>query len=158
MIFDKLDNLSNYLPKPLYAQISKCLENINADSVDAKFDIDGENVFLRVMSYNTSLRENCAIEAHNQYIDIQSVLVGSEGIDIFERDRLKVKDEYSLDKDVVFFKTEDACPITRVSVDPGYFALIFPHEAHKPQVAVGDVPQAIKKFVIKVKLGVYEQL
>jgi len=156
MIFDKVDNLSLYLPDKLVEPIFSCLRKIDEKTPDGIIDIDGKDVYLRVMSYPTSLRE-CPIEAHNKYVDIQSVLVGAEGIEVFDRSQLDIKTQYDDRSDVAFFHETEKQPIQIVNVYPGFFALLFPHEAHRPQIAVNDIPVDIKKYVIKIRREYFDK-
>lgn len=156
MIYDRIEKLQKYLPEEVKEPILSCIRNISAETHDDIIYIDGNNIYLRVMSYPTTLRE-CPIEAHNKYVDIQSVILGAEGIDVFDRSKMKVKTEYDEINDVVFFKEQNVHPVNYLSVFPGYFALLQPHEAHRPQIAVDDKPEVIKKFVIKLRREYFEK-
>lgn len=156
VIFDKMDNLHLYLPEKIRRPILSSLINIDEKSPDETIYIDGKGIYLRIMSYPTSLRE-CPIEAHDKYVDIQSVLLGAEGIEIYNRQQLDIKKAYDDHNDVVFFHETDKQPVHYVNVYPGYFVLLFPHEAHRPQIAVNDTPLKIKKYVIKIRREYFDK-
>ena len=147
MVLDKLEHLISYIPS-YHSEINNFLRLVSPTMKDGEYPIVGENVFARVMNYATKPEDDCRIEAHDVYVDIQSVLTGAEGIGIFGRESLKPSTAYDKDNDVVYF--EKAWPLYTVSVNEGYFAIIFPHEAHRPQTAVKQ-PENIRKFVIKIK-------
>lgn len=150
MIQDKIIYLKEYFSEKQYEKIEKFLSILDVDMEEKKYEIDGDNIFAKVMSYQTSASEQCKIEAHNEYIDIQATLVGCEGIDIYERNKLSVLETYSSQNDIEFFQSTEE-PYISVSNNVGYFSLIFPEEAHKPQISVDGKCSVIKKFVIKVK-------
>ncbi len=151
MVFDQLQNLSQYVTKEQFQKIDSFLQQLSPDMKEGFYEIDGEAIYARVMSYPTSLRRDCRIEAHDKYIDIQSSLAGMEGIDIFERDRLSVLDEYDEERDVVFFE-ETIEPNVTVRNKTGYFSMIYPGEAHRPQISVNQQCETVKKFVIKIRI------
>lgn len=152
MIIDKLTKLNNYLPENYTEPITAFLASISPNMPEGHYEIVGTHVFAKVMSYQTSPREKCPIEAHNRYIDIQATLTGVEIIDIFERNTLNALEPYDEMNDVVFFDKGNAKPYaTNVNL-PGYFTMIFPEESHRPQVRAEENQNFVKKFVIKVEI------
>ena len=131
------------------SNITAFLQQVSPDMEEKRYEIDGDRIYARVMRYNTSLRENCKIEAHNKYIDIQSSIIGCEGIDIFNREILVAVDEYNAQKDVIHYN-KDTEPYISIKNLPGYFSMIFPNEAHQPQISVDRKCDLVKKFVIKI--------
>lgn len=152
MILDKLTNLRKYLPQDCISQVIAFLNSLSPDMAEGRYEIMGERVFAKVMSYATLPKEECAIEAHDRYIDIQATLIGAEGIDIFQRSLLTVKTPYDKTSNTIFFKPGDAVPYACNVNLPGYFSMIFPEEAHRPQERVAGHPDFVKKFVIKVEV------
>lgn len=148
MIFDSINNLHRYVSEEDYQYIRAFLDQVNEDMPEGKYEICGERIFARVMSYQTKDSEICKIEAHNKYIDIQSTIYGAEGIDIYPRERMKISENYDADKDVAYFSCS-GLPSVHVNNLPGFFSFILPEEAHSPQQRIGDI-EYVKKFVIKV--------
>lgn len=148
MIHDSLENLGRCLPEKDYRLISSFLEKTGPDMEEKRYIIDGDRIFANVMSYATKPREECRLEAHDRYIDIQSTIIGAEGIDLYIRDGLEESEEYDVEKDVVFFSRMERLFTGHVNNLPGYFTLIKPDEAHAPQERVGDIGK-VKKLVIK---------
>ena len=151
MIFDQLRNINKYVSSEQLQKIEKFLKELSPDMEEKRYDIDGEAIYAKVMSYSTSLPCDCRIEAHDKYIDIQSSLQGAEGIDIFDRDSLDILEDYDQEKDVAFYE-ETTAPIISINNVAGYFTMIFPEEAHRPQVSVDRKCEKVKKFVIKVHI------
>jgi YhcH/YjgK/YiaL family protein len=155
MILDKITRLGKYLPNNYRDAVLSFLDTISKETPNGEYPINGNNIFARVMSYETKAPELCKIEAHDTYIDIQSTITGVEGIGIFDRDILEnISEPYNAEKDVLFFSAGKA-PLYTIAVHEGYFAMIFPHEAHRPQTAV-DGALNIKKFVIKINKELIE--
>ena len=149
MIYAKISDLSKYLEQDVYTKINSFLEQVDENTPEGRYEIWGDKVYARVMSYDTGLPEECRIEAHNKYIDIQATIVGAEGIGVYEREQLSEKGSYQQDKDVVFFEGTDAIMIAHTVNIPGYFTMLFPEDAHRPQERVLEI-EKVKKFVIKV--------
>lgn len=149
MIYEHLKYLYKYVTEEQFSKINKFLEILSPDMEEKRYEIDGESIFAKVMSYQTFTKQNCKIEAHNKYIDIQSSLVGAEGIDIFDRNILNILKEYDEVNDVFFFE-EIASPFVSVKNVEGYFTMIFPQEAHRPQILINKKCSYVKKFVIKI--------
>lgn len=150
MVHDKLENLIKYIPQNQQKVVEKFLKKVSNGMPEGKYDIDGENVYARIMSYPTKLESECEIEAHNVYCDIQFTLLGTEGISIYKRELLQEKSE-DIANDFMTFETLDASRHAAVSNLPGYFTLIFPQEAHRPQESWDKKCAVVKKGVIKIK-------
>ena len=85
-------------------------------------------------------------ECHNNNIDIQLCIKGSETIGWKPRERCtSQKGEYNEEKDVMFYN--DA-PDMHFQLTDNQFAIFFPEDVHAPMISDGIV----KKLVIKVKL------
>ena len=149
MIHDKLERLCKYLPEQYVKKVDEYLKNINAGSEETITEISGKDVYGRVMSYPTKLEENAKIEAHDVYVDIQFSIVGSEGISLFARKDMEKVDSKP-EKDFYEYKGDAVCQ-GQVANLPGYFTMIFPHEAHRPQESLDRSCSVVKKGVIKIK-------
>ncbi|MFA4924796.1 MAG: YhcH/YjgK/YiaL family protein, partial [Ignavibacteriaceae bacterium] len=86
-------------------------------------------------------------EAHRKYIDIQFVSKGFEQIGIEDINKVPHLTEYDKEKDVQFFiGGGNHFPLIEKT-----FAIIFPHEVHKPGIAITKKSEVIK-VVIKVRV------
>lgn len=150
MVQDKIENLKNYIPISKVNVIEEFLKDISADMVEGTYEIDGEDIFARIMSYETKLPEVCEIEAHNIYCDIQFSLIGSEGISIYQRDNL-IEKSFDKANDFISFQKGEAEEYISVENKTDYFTLIFPREAHRPQESKDGMCRSVKKGVIKIR-------
>lgn len=141
MITDNIKNLKNYNVVP--ETVLNFLMNLPSNA--GHYEIDDKN-FANIDIYNTKPLENCKFEAHKKYIDIQMLLEGAEELDYISVDGLKVSEAYDEKRDVMFFENPEKTPDT-LQLEPYKFALIYPHEAHRPQMGNG---QHIKKVVVKI--------
>ena len=149
MIISHISKLIEYIPK-YKSEIQAFLGNVNPGTKDGEYPIVGDEIFARVQSYDLRTPEQGRVEAHDKYIDIQSVIVGAEGIDVFRREILTAETEYDALNDVSFYTPGER--FAAIELPAGYFTMLFPDEAHRPQMlALGQTH--VKKFVIKY--GVY---
>ncbi|WOO43005.1 YhcH/YjgK/YiaL family protein [Rubellicoccus peritrichatus] len=151
MIFDHLDKADAYALGAPWQKAFEFLRTLGPDSEEGEFQLDGDRLFAKVMSYETRTPEEGNVEAHRQYADIQVCLHEAEGIDLFYTDHLKPRTDYDSEKDLIFFQPE-AQLIGRVDMHPGFFCVLYPQDAHRPQMIVGSGKKLIKKAVVKVAL------
>lgn len=148
MIFDKIDNLYRYISADAYSNIKDFLRKIEDDIPEGEYEICGERIYARVMSYATKPCQECKIEAHRRYIDIQSTIYGAEGIGIYSQKGLAIFENYNAAADVELFN-QPGIEVAYAYNFPEYFTMLLPGEAHSPQQKVGK-NDYVKKFVIKV--------
>lgn len=154
MINDKMENLLNYIPQGKKNEIERFLLLVKPEMDEKRYEIDGNDIFAMIMSYNGKCRKECRIEAHDQYVDIQFTLIGKEKIELYERKKLKKTGSYNKESDVIFFDETEECYLS-VSNCEGFFTMIFPNEAHCPQIMVNEYSKYIKKGVIKIKESLF---
>ena len=151
MITDTIEHATHYPLGPAWEKAFAFLKTLNADTPEGDYPIDGTSIFAIVMSYETKEPDQARFEAHQQYADIQSTLVGAEGIAVVQTEGLTSSTKYDEERDVAFYETPETIP-TLVDVYPGSFAYLLPQDCHMPQLAVGS-PQMIKKVVVKIALS-----
>lgn len=145
MIFDKIENLRQY--DVVSDKILEFLFNLNENTPVGRYTID-DKAYASVAEYNTKSHENCFFEAHKRYIDIQLLLKGEERLDFRHIDCLTVKEDYNEDKDIIFYT--DTETLGSVKLIPDYFAMLYPQDAHRPQMNSTAESQCVKKVVIKI--------
>ena len=143
MIIDRLQNHRLYPFGWAWQKAFEFLDTLTPDSEDRKYVIAGEDIFAIVMSYKTCAPETALFESHRNY-------VGSEVFECYFKDDLTVKTPYDLSKDIEFYK-RTAPGVTRVTVTPQTFVMLYPHDAHMPGLMVDKKPELIKKVVVKIK-------
>ena len=148
MIYDKLNNINKY--NVISEKVSDFLLGLTPEIAAGRYVID-ENTYVNIDVYNTKDFNNCKLEAHKKYIDIQMLITGNERLDYINTDGLKVSEEYDENRDIMFFETPDI-PLNSVQLTPYNFALIYPHEAHMPQINYINKTHSVKKAVVKIKI------
>lgn len=152
MIIDRLENWELYNFGPAWKLAFDFLMSLTPESVEKKYALQGDDIFAYVMSYDTKEPESARLEAHQKYVDIQTVITGVEGFEWFSKDELEVDTLYNEDKDVEFFKRSSAGP-ARVNITPHTFIMFYPQDAHMPSLSIGGKSEYIKKVVVKIKVG-----
>ena len=117
---------------------------------EGKHAVDGDRVFAIVQRYPSKPAEKCRFETHRQYIDIQMVVSGAELMEVRAAEDLTVTEPYK--PDIEFYATPDAGSCHTVLLAPGSLAILFPEDAHRPCVAIGGIPAAVHKIVLKVAI------
>lgn len=147
MIYDKIENIKN-------CNLPKCvvdfLGRLNSDLPLGRINLS-EDCFVNVEEYYTKSHDNCYLENHRKYMDIQIVLSGIERLDFTDTVDLLVKEEYDEKRDIEFFYVPQN-PINTVVLKDGVCAIIHPSEAHMPQMNYLNESCKIKKAVIKIKV------
>ena len=106
---------------------------------------DGNRFFITVA---TTKAPDLA-EAHRNYVDIQYVVEGKESIEIAPVSVMEVTESYIPERDVEFYA--DKNDAAKFVLTAGGYAILYPADAHKPGVRVGEsVP--VKKMVGKVRI------
>lgn len=146
MIFDSIDNKSDYYDKPLLKQIFTLI-----DSFDSFSDIKANTIEEDILFYNpielvTKDEEVLAYEAHKKYIDIHYIMEGHERININNVANLTPATPYDEQNDFSLFtgNSKSTCILS-----PGNFVILFPHEAHMVGV-IDKVSETVKKVVFKL--------
>ena len=113
--------------------IGKCFDFAAANDLlsfeKGSHPIDGEDLFVNIVEYETTNAEDRFWEAHRQYLDLHFMLRGPEQIDVNFIDNMEQKD---------FVEKDD-------------FLLCYPADAHRTAVKV-DEPVLIKKAIFKIRI------
>lgn len=147
MILDLLQHADRYRGyHALFPQAFDWLRNTDLLALPAgHWALDGERMYANVDEYTTRPVEQCRLEVHRRYLDIQYMVRGVERIGFTPFEGLDVLTPYDETRDVGFYKGGFDC----VTLRQGMFAVFAPHDAHAPQIAVGE-PMPVKKIVVKV--------
>lgn len=148
MIFDSISNIKNY--KEIDTKVADFILSLtDAQACGKVFLSEDKLTYANVEEYITKTIENCKPEAHKKYIDIQILLSGVEELDYTCTEGLKISEAYDEVRDIMFFEKTDRV-LNRVILEPGNFVLLYPHEAHQPQMAYKNSPSGVKKVVVKI--------
>ena len=150
MIYDNIKNIDFYkgLSNDVYTGL------IFLASIDSTIEIGvhqvSQNVKAIVSEYETKAINPNGFEAHRQFLDIQYLIYGEETIKCKPIDGLTVTKEYDAENDYLLMNDEVEIP-ANLLLGNGYFALLYPDDAHEPQLCVGE-PKRVKKVVVKIKI------
>ncbi len=154
MIVDTLDKAGMYALGPRFDKAFAWL----ADPANAALEPghyvletleDGtEALFVNVQAYETRTSENCPLEHHRAYADIQYLFEGTEAIGYLPLTAdTPVKKEFSAEND--FGLVEGAGALIPFD-KPNTFFVLFPQDAHAP--GHRTTAERVKKAVVKVLL------
>ncbi len=109
-------------------------------------ELDGKDIFVNVMDRELKSKPDAKLEVHNEYIDIQILITGTEeAFGWSERKDLKIpQSAFNAESDIQFF---DDVPQTYYTLRPGQFTVLFPEDGHAPMVGEGHV----RKIIVKVR-------
>lgn len=150
MILDTLKQAEKYFGlSPRIKMGLEYLQKTDFSQVkDGTYELDGRNVFVAIMSYNS--KEKGRFEAHEQYIDIQYVIEGNgEIMGYAPVTELGEMTEANAEKDIYFY--DQAAEGIKLTVKKGMFAIFMPQDGHKPGCML-TVPEPIRKAVVKVRV------
>ena len=112
--------------------------------------IDGDNIWVNRMSYVGKEEETCKLENHHNYLDLQLVLSGVEGMGYVHIDRcgVSIVGEYDPVKD----KSNFIGPLDGIiKLYSNDFVIVWPNDLHMPQIKIND--DIIEKAVFKIKIN-----
>ncbi|HML74505.1 MAG TPA: YhcH/YjgK/YiaL family protein [Anaerohalosphaeraceae bacterium] len=151
MICDKLDNAEMYygLGQRIAQGLALLKDPAVLASAPGRYEVDGENLYFSVDEYDSKPEAQGRFESHRKYVDIQYIVSGREWIGVRELEGLKTETPYDVKKDIEFY--DRAEPMTRLDMEAGTFAILWPHDAHMP-CRMFDKPERVKKIVVKVRV------
>ncbi|MBN8703972.1 MAG: YhcH/YjgK/YiaL family protein [Bacteroidetes bacterium] len=149
MIVDKLENITIY--NGLGDRFKKAFEYLTKTNFkeleNGKYSIEEDTIFAIVMEYATKDANECKLEAHKKYADIQYIIEGEEQIGVAILKNQIPTTAYNSEKDCAFY----TAPISLIKLETGLFAIFMPHDIHMPGIQVNE-SKSLKKVVVKVKL------
>lgn len=148
MIFDLISSSQKYsciIPglKDVFLKIPLVLNN---QPPPGRYIIHGDQLFYSVSEYITKPVEDCRLETHRKYCDVQMLIYGNEKIGYCLHENVLPDIPYNEATDLAFYKG-DPCFLT---LSPGAFAVFFPGEPHMPCV-MNSSPEKVKKIVFKIQ-------
>ncbi len=113
-----------------------------------KYVIDDDSYYM-VQEYMSKDEENCKLEAHKKYVDVQMIVSGKEIIKTCALDGLKEKTPYNDEKDVAFYFSN--ANLKENHLMDGDYMILYPEDAHMPGMK-DDISSTVRKVVIKVRI------
>lgn len=145
MIIDTLDNLGKYASlNPLFPEIIRYLTELELHQIPlGKTELQPNKLVINVVQANPKTAAEAKLETHNQMIDIQIPLSGTETMGYSPRTELPEADYDKID-DISFYSQP---PLDYITIKPGMFVIFFPEDAHAPAIT----PSLLKKIIVKVR-------
>ena len=137
-----------------YDAISSWLHNNNPATMEpssfAYIDTT-TGIRVKVQSFDTGHFHYENFEAHQAYIDVHIIFVGTECIAHHNVEGLHCNREYDTAKDLAFY-TVEAPDYSLLTLSPGSIAIFFPQDAHAPGLKL-DESGLVKKVIFKIPIS-----
>ncbi len=150
MVHDHINYASEYFN--LCDGIRAALAYLATTNVGAlepgRHDVRGDEVFALVSDYQTRMPAEAFWEAHRRHVDVQFVDSGVERIAYGDL-ALFQSAPYDVERDLIVATGESDRFVT---VGPGGFVILFPHDVHMPGLT-GERQEAVRKVVVKVRVA-----
>ena len=127
---------------------------VSVDRLPAVIESIQSSFTCSANSYTPAPAETRQFEVHKRYIDIQFLESGEELVHITHGK--PEPGNFDEGKDCGFYP-KGMEPDATVRLRPGFFCVIFPGEAHMPNVASTKAPTPVDKRVAKVSAEAFEQ-
>ena len=149
MIYGNIKNKEefDFLPEKLKVCFDYCLKNDLKFFEKGCYEINGKDLFVNIVEYETTTEENRFWEAHKQYLDIHLILQSEEIINVNFIDNMEQKS---------FVKEDDFLSLegnkkSSIVLQEGDFLICYPNDAHMTALKVNDTKK-VKKAIFKVKI------
>jgi YhcH/YjgK/YiaL family protein len=150
MIYDTLDRLGRYNGIPRLADVQRFLARADVGALPpGDIPIDGDELYVKVLSYEPKPAAENFFETHRRYTDVQVVLRGREVMEFCQTAALHNHNAYDEAGDFQFFNA--SVGITSISVGAREFTVFSPGEAHKPGCRPVEPLEPVYKLVFKVR-------
>lgn len=151
MIFSSIysnDDYSAY-PDAVKRAIDYLKSNDFVNMEPGVYEIEGKKMYAQVFDADTEEAQCKKPEVHEKFLDVQFLVSGEEKLG-FTPDTGKYEiDEKFDERDLIFYKKVENEGF--ITATPGCFCVFFPHDVHRPAVALNE-PMKIRKVVVKVSL------
>ena len=129
---------------------AELLRGLQVSEIDAgkRVAVD-DNFYYSIQSYDTKPAEECKLESHRKYVDIQIMISGEESMDLADVSRLSLKEEYDEEKDVVFWNAPSR--MSKTTLLAGDCIILYPETAHRGAQNL-DESKHVLKIVGKIRI------
>jgi YhcH/YjgK/YiaL family protein len=148
MIIDKISNSEQYskISERIAKGFAWIKENDLSQMESGTYKIDGDDIFAMLQEYDTKDSNDCKLEGHYKYIDIQYIISGTELMGfapLYDQKPVEINTE----NDYAFYDGGASF----LKVDAGMFTVFFPEDLHMPCIKL-EQSAHVKKVVVKVRL------
>lgn len=152
MILTEKEQINHYATlNPFFSTAFSALEKLATSTCSpGRYSIDGDNVFVNVLEYDTSSEQNAQMEAHRVYIDVMWMLSGTEQIAVCPlEDMTQLTSAYDATDDSLLGQIPGGC--TYIQMQPGSICILFPEDGHAPGLNVAESSR-VRKLIAKVRV------
>lgn len=145
--------IPSFLPDPVKRALTFLKNTDLKNHAPGQFELEGKDMILQVIDMSTKAQEECPLEAHHRYLDIQFLCQGEGELIGFAPDlgMQTGADSRLPGRDIIFYKTVPNEGF--ISMTEGSYALFFPDDVHRPGCIKGKACE-IRKIVIKVDMAI----
>ncbi len=149
MVLDSIENATRYLSLGNgIAQALRYIQDHDFSEVEpGRYQLDGDHFVMLVNEYECTCTDECRLEGHRKYIDLQYWVKGCElmGHDILGNQ--PVLEPYNEKTDCAFYN----CIASFSRLLPGMFVIYYPSDLH---TANSDPlsKERVKKIVFKIQV------
>ena len=134
----------------IHPNLDLALEHITPEFLAAlrdnqRVELKGDLVYCTRFTYETIPQEESFFEAHRRYLDIHIMLQGEERVDVNRPEELTLT-QVQEENDFYAYQGESWHSTV---LRPGEFLVVFPEDAHRIKVQVGEA-KTVSKAVFKV--------
>ncbi len=147
MIMDKLERFRCYQRSvPELWDAVRFVEKVQREQLPpGKYPVG--KAFAFVQEGQTRAFEEAEFETHDEYLDVQILLEGSEMWEFADKADLKTSKPYDPQTDIEFLTGKGS----RIQMQPGMFYVVYPSDGHKP-CCHEKTPTSYRKVVVKIKI------
>lgn len=150
MIQTTLEGFARYcsLNPRFSAALSALKELATAPFVPGRHEVDGENIYINAIAYDTKPAAQAMAEAHRRYIDVMLLCSGEETIGVQPVESLdNITMPYEEKGDALLATLPSG--YTALHMRPGDVAVLFPEDAHAPGMDF-EGTRHVRKLIAKV--------
>ncbi len=140
----RFSELKNYFD--ISEEVISFMEGLTRETESKRYVFD-DDCYVNVQDCTTRI-EGAKMEAHEKFVDIQCLIDGEEKIYYIEKAALTETTPYSEKADYALYDLDKNS--AKVTYKSGEGIVLFPNEAHTPNLAVTE-PKNNKKAVIKIR-------
>lgn len=152
MVHEKTSLVGKYLPdgemKDSVLEFLAKAENLEA----GKYPLAG-GAFVNLLDYAPKALNEVEVEGHEEYVDLQCIVVGKEGVILSDKDTGETLTRVKEGKDCSLYAPKVYSEVK--TLDQGEFMLLFPADLHQCGIAIGA--DRVKKAVVKIPVSAFDK-
>lgn len=148
MLYFNIKDKNHY--EQLNEDVTTCLNFIKNENLNALENGQHkltDDITYNVLSFTTSSENEREWEAHQQFIDVQTIIEGKERVDYQHIDKMETR-EYKAEDD--FLQVNGKSNFS-VEMEKDMILVLYPKDAHKTGININE-SRDIRKVVFKIKV------